>query len=138
MRYLLPLALLLCLAAFPRSGSAARDDRAGIATEYAVCTGRFAAMAQHDRMRRDPRHDAAEMRRDWMRALLDATRSDLIARADDDGALARRFLLARSRAARAQARLLNTASYDEDPRRARMARATAMRHLRACHGLLTR
>ncbi|NIY99415.1 hypothetical protein HC022_25345 [Salipiger sp. HF18] len=72
-------------------------------------------------------------RRDWTIALFEATSAAI------PGDEAQRALsISRHRARREHKSLLDTASFNQDPRRARLALATALRHLMPCHELLTR
>jgi hypothetical protein len=131
-RPLLWLLAALALSAAPLRAAVA-GDTAQLAENYAVCAGRLAALTEHNWLMQDPAADAIAFRRDWTIALFEATSAAI------PGDKAQRALsISRHRARREHKKLLDTASFNQDPRRARLALATALRHLRPCHELLTR
>lgn len=113
---------------------AAARDAAALVGEYAVCAGRLSAETEHMWLMQDPLAPAAELQRDWM----DALYRGQLTLANAAGVPRSEALLARIRAKRAQARLLETARFNSDARRARMARSLSERHSRLCLTLLRR
>ncbi|MDO6587939.1 hypothetical protein Q4543_20720 [Salipiger sp. 1_MG-2023] len=106
-----------------------------LAADYAVCLGRLTALLQHSWLIQDPLADALELRRDWVRALYDATRLPLPGETQAGREL---NMMLRIRAKRDQLALLETGSFNDDARRARLAETTAMNQLFTCHRMINR
>ncbi|RAK11296.1 hypothetical protein ATI53_105021 [Salipiger aestuarii] len=105
-----------------------------LSADYAVCLGRLTAVTEHMWLMQDPLADALALRRDWVKALYDATRLLL----PGDTPLREQHMMLRIRARRDQEQLLEAGAFSKDSRRARMAEATATRQLFTCHQLVTR
>ncbi|WP_417719973.1 hypothetical protein [Salipiger sp.] len=133
-----PCLFAAALAAFLAAPSGSRAVAPGAsldaAEELAICAGRLSALTDHLWQMNDPLAPAAELRRDWMVALYEAS----LPTAGDPGMSRSALLLGRIRAKRDLDRLLETGEFNPDRRRARMARSLADRQMDSCIALMTR
>ncbi len=127
-------ASLLAALTLAAPSRAAEPSPQQLSADYAVCLGRLNAAAEHLGSVQDPSADALALRRDWMKALYDATRLTQ----PGDTASRESHITLRIRARRDQQKLLEAGAFGSDARRARLAEATAMRQLFTCHQLVTR
>lgn len=125
----------LVFLALPCAAATADPRAVQLSADYAVCVGRLTALVDHSRLVRDPFAGALELRRDWLRAVYDATRLSL---PGESASGRERHMMLRIRARRDQKALLEAGSFNDDPRRARLADTMAMRQLQTCHMMISR
>ena len=116
----------------PLTGAAALPaDPVEQARVFASCLGRFSAEMEHDWLMGGD-GEAARKERRLFESLLDAVLPD----ASRGGLGGARLLHMRIEAKHAQARLLQAAQFQDDPRRAERAGRVALRHVSQCRALV--
>ncbi|MHA6263917.1 hypothetical protein ACXYMO_12005 [Arenibacterium sp. CAU 1754] len=117
-------ALVLVLMA-PSAGIAGQTT--DLATTFATCTGRLSALMEHQWLMGAPEADETERRRATMETLL----VSVLAPGEGRAALAKRI-----EAKFALAKLLNTLTFGDDPKRTAWARNRVATDIGACNALL--